>query len=153
MEFDEEGSPYIPFPPPHQSLRLTPPRYADGVNAARIHNDPKVYMNLSGPPFPYTQESWDSWWPIVSKVASDALAEFEDVQAGKRKWVRAGSPVMVIREMKGDGDGELIGDIAIRMQEFLLIKDVAERKRARDENEGFEAGDPRIVWEMGCKSI
>lgn len=151
MEFDKDGSPFIQFPAPHENLRITPPLYSDGPAVAKINNDPRVYMYLSGPPFPYTQESWDEWWPILSKVAAEALAEFKEVQDGKRKWVGAGSPVMAIREMKGDGISEFIGDIAIRKREFLVIKDETERKRARDENEGLEAGDPQIQWEIGCK--
>jgi hypothetical protein len=155
MEFDKNGIPFIPLPTSYQNLRLTLPLYADGPAIIKINNDPSVYMNLAGPPFPYTDQAWEDWWAKISKVAADYLAEVSEVQEGKRKWVGSGSPFMVIRQIDEDGIGEgmFIGDIGIRKRGFLLIKDNEARMQAQDENEGYEAGDPRCQWEIGCECL
>jgi hypothetical protein len=151
MEFDKDGSPFIPFPAPHEDLRLSVSIYTDGEVMQKILNDPRVYTNLLGPPFPYTQKSWDEWWLISSKVSDDSITELQEIQQGKRKWVGAGSPITVIRKMNSDGTGVFIGNIGIRRREFFSIQNEVERKRAKDENDALEAGDPRIVWEIGCE--
>jgi len=35
----------------------------------------------------------------------------------------------------------------------MAVLDEEEKKRLKAENDSFEAGDPRIVWELGCQSF
>jgi len=35
----------------------------------------------------------------------------------------------------------------------MYILNAVERQKQKEENENREAGDPRIIWEMGCKSF
>lgn len=165
MEFDKNNSPFIPLPPPHTDIIVTPPRYTDGDAIIRNFNDPKVYMNLVTPPYPFTRQDWDERFPIIERQAHDALLEWKEAEASRlnavageaegmqRKWVGIGFPVTAIREIDPKTREEtFIGDISIRRREFKVTLDEGERKRARDENFDLEAGDPRIAWDVGCTS-
>lgn len=154
MQLDANNEPFIPLPAPHNNIILTPPRFADADAAIACLNDPTVYMNLSGPPFPYTQENSKEWTSILSKATSDALKEFRAAQGddGKR-WVSQ-IPVSAIREMDADsGEGKFIGEVTIRRRVYESVTDPVERKRLQEENEALKAGDPRIEWAFGCKSV
>jgi len=159
MQFDRHNQPFIRVPHSQSQLILTPPRLTDSEAVFAILNDRRVYMNLLGPPFPYTQRDWDDWFPTISKTAADALSEYTEAekvrQAGNgttQKWVSTGLPVMAIREVSEDtGDMTFLGEINIRRRAFLTVLDEDERKRMKDGNDSFAPGDPRIQWEVGCK--
>lgn len=178
MDISDPLNPFIPFPPSHPNLRLTMPLYTDGKQNMLYHNDPRVYMFLTGPPHPYTAECWEGWWPILSSQSTTALGDLNDVLDGRRdapkqakvgteeesgtgnskprRWVgKAGLPCTVIRDM-GDldenGIGKYLGSIEIRMAAFEEVKDLVERERLVKLNASYEAGDPRIAYEIGCES-
>jgi hypothetical protein len=167
MEFNQNNEPFIR---PHSNLRLMPPRLSDGEAVLHILNDPKTYMNLIGPPFPYTQKDWNGWFPIISKVSKDALAEWREVEEwgraekevrvsrhrsaaeeGGREWMGAGSTVMSIRELdQATLEESFLGEITIKRYRFLTVTNEEER-RAEEENNALRGGDPGIVWEFGCR--
>jgi len=126
-------------------------------------NDPRVYMNLSAPPFPYAQKDWESFFPIVQKSCSDALTEWNDIEESKKEAVKAGReemkrwmsalPINCLREIDLETDEQrFIGNLGIRKAEFLDVKDKEERKRLQEENKSRKAGDPLVQWEVGCES-
>ena len=49
----------IPVPHPSSRIVLAPPRQSDGPYVLAALNDKRVYMNLIGPPYPYTDDDWD----------------------------------------------------------------------------------------------
>jgi len=111
-------------------------------------------MTLQGPPFPYTQQCWDEWYPISAKLSSDALAEYLEAEearkSGEKKWVQTAIPVCSIREVdKATGKEQLIGVCDVRLREFPAVEDEEEKKRVKEINKGYEAGDPRIEREIG----
>ncbi|KAG9046502.1 hypothetical protein FS837_004302, partial [Tulasnella sp. UAMH 9824] len=88
LHYDEEtNEPYLPFPPPFgPRIRLTPPRVYDQCSpnpdapnkieddvAALVkhHNLPEIYMFLTGPPRPYTEEYAKEW---LKKRKAESLA-------------------------------------------------------------------------------
>jgi hypothetical protein len=68
MEFDSNDSPIIRLSAPHTNITITPPRYSDGEAVISMLSDPRVYMNLAGPPYPYAQKEWDEWFPIIERA-------------------------------------------------------------------------------------
>jgi hypothetical protein len=155
MEFDESNTPFLRLPLPHSNIILAIGRDSDGPAIISMLNDPAVYMNLAGPPFPYTQAHFDARFQETSSEIEIALAEFRDIEASRgelngRKWVN-GIPFSVIRKINPQtGKDTLIGDFYIRRNGFIEIENEEDRKRMKDKNDGLEAGDPNIVWETGC---
>jgi len=164
MEFDENNSPFIRLPAPHTNIIITPPCYSDGDAVITVLNDPRVYMNLAGPPFPYAKKDWDERFPMIEKATSDALTEWREVAKSRnemgdgnqleKRWMSRGLPVSAIRDVDPvTGEQKFVGDIGVRRREFMILEDQEERKRLIQENEALEAGDPEIAWEMGCESF
>lgn len=123
------------------------------------HNDPVVYSKLIGTPFPYTQEDAESWFPIIERGCREGLGQYRELLAQREKgeqggWVDAGAPVRSIREVNPEtGEQTFIGDCGIQRGPFREIVDQEEKERLVKENEGWEAGDERIVWEIGSKFL
>jgi len=125
-------------------------------------NDPRVYMNIMTPPFPYALKDWELFFPIIQKLCSDALVEWKELEkcrndateAGKeegKRWM-GNVPVQSLREIDPETkEQKYIGSIGIRRGGFLATRDVVERKRLAAENASRKAGDPLIEWEIGCK--
>ena len=156
MEFDKSNAPFLRLPPPHSNIILAIGRDSDGPAVISMLNDPAVYMNLAGPPFPYTQAHFDAQFKKTSGEIEIVLAEFREVEASRgepnsRKFV-GGIPFTVIREIDPQtGENTFIGDFYIRRNGFVEIENEEDRKRMKDQNDGLEAGDPNIVWETGCQ--
>jgi hypothetical protein len=161
MEFDANNSPFIRLPAPNENIIITPSRYSDGDAVIKLLSDPRVYMNLAGPPYPYGQEEWDGWFPILEKASKDTLAEWLEVEKSRkegghgRKWVTGarGAPVSAIREVDPvTGEQRFIGSIDATRKNWLFYAVTEENKRKQEANDALEAGDPRIQWDLGCKS-
>jgi len=155
MEFTNSNPavPFIRLPPPFENIIITPPRYGDGSTVIEIMANPVVYMNLEGPPFPYTQESWQEWYPIIAKLSSDSLAEYyaaeEARKRGEKRWIKTALPVCMIREVdRATGDEKFLGACDVRFRGVPGVEN-EKRKRMKEINEGYEAGDPRIEREIG----
>ena len=155
MEFDNSNTPFLRLPPPHSNLSLTIGRDSDGPAIISMLNHPAVYMNLAGPPFPYTQEHRDAQFKQMSDEIETALAEFREVEASRgkpngKKWVGK-APFTVIREDDPQaGVDTVLGDFVFRRSGFFEVDNEEDKKRMKDQNDELEAGDPNIVWEVGC---
>lgn len=109
-------------------------------------------MNLAGPPFPYLQEHHDSKVKAMEVETTKALKEFREFENVKKekRWMGA-VPFSVIRETDGESGREtVLGDFVFRRSDFLDVNDEKEREIIKSRNEALEAGDPDIVWEIGC---
>ncbi|KIO33795.1 hypothetical protein M407DRAFT_177909 [Tulasnella calospora MUT 4182] len=186
LHYDEEtNEPYLPLAPPFgPRIRLTPPRLydprptpdsdpdaphnkiEDDVAAlVKHHNLAEIYMFLTGPPRPYTEE-YAKEWLKKRKTESQALIDEMDretssykglVEAGTSvetdtptpRLVLSGCPVRVIRERLDDGTDVFLGDCFLARSHFPEIADLKERERRTEENYTYEKGDPRIVYSFG----
>ncbi|KAK5455197.1 hypothetical protein LTS15_005917 [Exophiala xenobiotica] len=158
------------IPVPHSTSRiiLTPPNIADGRDVVAALNDPRVYMNLNGPPYPYTDEDYLGWYEVIEEAARTSSEEMQTIKrssniasdteqnAGgcQRKWMGRSWWVSAIRELRSERSesGEemkFLGETTVRRSNFLYITDEAERHNKVDENNSLEAGDPKILWEVG----
>ncbi|KAF2501952.1 hypothetical protein BU16DRAFT_426007, partial [Lophium mytilinum] len=151
----------------HDHIILTPPRPTDGPGMIEMHNDPAIYMNLYSPPFPFTQESFEDFYPIMSGTTQKAWEEYLEVVKwreerdravaerkeveGSEKWVSAGLPVTCIRVAKEvvTGEEKMLGDFTIKRRRFAKIQDPEARAKRKAENDALPAGDPAIEWELG----
>lgn len=118
-------------------------------------SDPRVYMNLAGPPYPYAQKEWDEWFPIIQKGSHDALLEWREAEKSRKdggyekRWVK-GAPVIAIRDVDPvNREQKLIGIIGVTRMDFMIKAASDENKRRQEVNEALDAGDPGIVWELG----
>lgn len=161
------------IPVPHQSLKLilTPPRLSDGTAVIASLNDARVHMTLNGPPYPYTEEDWDEWYRIIDGASSAAMEELHAFQGWqetasshlnsatdipKRPWVGKGIWISTIRdvvELDEARKEKFIGEISVQRGSFLHVLDEEEREKRKEENDQFEARDPRISREIGCRYI
>ena len=154
---------------PHPTLKivLTRPRESDGASVIAALNDPRVYLNLNTPPFPYTEKDWADRYAKVSRVSDDNLADLQAIHEQqrilgttqdwqKRKWLGQRQWTSTIRELANGGaepmDGKSLGEIGVQRQSFIHVVDAEERQKMIGKNDKLEPGDPRIVWMVGCKS-
>ncbi|KAB2577929.1 hypothetical protein DBV05_g3431 [Lasiodiplodia theobromae] len=157
------NEPYLQFPSPHVHLRLTPMRHSDGPATIAAMNDPRVYMNILSPPFPYLPQHWDQQFATIDAATRRAREELDAVEAwrkqggsGPKMWVGSGLPFTAIREVvvvegpEGKEEEErFLGRINIRRKDFRTVVDEGERKALKAANDAKVAGDPEIEWEMG----
>ena len=79
MEFDKSNAPFLRLPPPHSNIILAVGRDSDGLAVISMLNDPMVYINLAGPPFPYTQAHFDAQF---KKTSGEIEIVFGRIQRG-----------------------------------------------------------------------
>lgn len=152
MEFDIHNTPYLRLPPPHSSITLKIYRATDAPVLISMLNHPAVYMNLAGPPFPYLQKHHDSKIKELEVDTANALNFLRESKSseGKAKWAST-VPFTVIREVDADtSDETVLGDLVLRRSNFLDVNDEKERESIKSRNDSLEAGNPDIVWEIGC---
>lgn len=144
FRFDSKtGEYYLPLPAPHSNIRLTAPRLAGDPDIQVVHmNDPRVYQNISGPPFPYLREHAEAW---TSGAHAESQRLFEAIERGD-KYID-GCPVRAIREVHEDGSDTLIGDLGV----YREAPDVPWLEEGEKDNYLKPVGDPTIVWLVGCK--
>ncbi|KAJ5612130.1 hypothetical protein N7510_005324 [Penicillium lagena] len=155
--------PYLRLPTPLSNIIITPHRLSqleETVAAqVRLLNDPKIYLNLSGPPYPYLPEHGEEWVKMKCAEAEPVLgtlrAEFENPDTDKQVFDFC--PFNVIREVTeqdpetGDPLKDVIlGDIGVARYPFYEdgydTEKMAEAQRLNNE---LSAGDGRIVWAIG----
>lgn len=155
MEFDNDNIPFLRLPHPHNNKILTVRRDSDGPALISMLNHPDVYMNLAGPPFPYTQSHYDAHTKETSGGVDLALSEFREIEGFRgdqngKKWV-SGVPFAIIREDDPQTEtSTVLGDFIVGRSGFFEVKDEDDKKRMKDQNDRLETGDPNIVWEIGC---
>ncbi|PYH40459.1 GNAT family N-acetyltransferase [Aspergillus saccharolyticus JOP 1030-1] len=155
--------PYLRLPAPLRQIIITPhrPHQLEETIAAKLPllNDPRIYLNLTGSPFPYLREHAEAWMNTQIAAAEPVLqalrTEFETSVQGQRYFGLC--PFTVIREVTEE-DPEtghplkdtLIGDIGIARYQFYEYRQgSAERAEAQRLNGDLPAGDERIVWAIG----
>ncbi|KAJ8066073.1 hypothetical protein OCU04_005165 [Sclerotinia nivalis] len=144
--------------PKHKNIILTRPRTTDAEPTIPAFNHPSVYLNLTGPPFPYVQESFDIFFAeVLDKNVRIAVAELWDAREAEKngegkRWVGA-IPFPSIREVVIDERGKrkelFIGQVEIRRRGFVTVLDEKEKERLVKENLERKTGDPGIEWEIG----
>jgi len=146
LKFDPTtGEYYLPIPSPHSNLRLTPYRPDSDPDFQVLYlNDPRVYQNLCGPPFPYLREHADAWNACAHARSQDL---FEAMGRGD-KYID-GCPLRAIREVQEDGSQIFIGDLNVDRRS----NDVPWRAEDEKDNATKPNGDPTIVWSIGCEFI
>lgn len=144
--------------PHHQNIILTRPRPSDAAPTIPAFNQPAIYLHLTGPPFPYTQESFDAFFhDVLDRKAKIAAAELWDARAaeeqgGPRSWVEA-LPFPSIREVVGVGEAReelFIGQVELRRRGYVTVLGAGEREGLVRRNGERRTGDPGVEWEVGC---
>jgi hypothetical protein len=177
------AEPYIRLPPPLSHIILTPPRLhhaedspftdkddnenekgtpppADISSITTALNDPRVYLNLEGPPYPY----------LDSHAASNIRSGYFETQRilqraavkEEGEWVD-GCPFRDIRDTSISTSNESsgssiahalkIGDFRIARYAFYKFPHGSDQRRdARMRNEALPAGDEAVEWGVGCTS-
>jgi len=158
----------IPVLHPTSRIILTPPNIEDCRDVVAALNDPRVYMNLNGPPYPYTEDDYLGWYRVIEEAARTNSEEMQTIERWwqiaqeaeqnpggcRRKWMGKSWWVSAIREMTSEmsesgEETKFLGEITVRRSSFLFILDEAERQKKIDENNSLEAGDHKILWEVG----
>ncbi|CAD6442165.1 6f35f2f7-e47e-469f-ac4b-9e2603baaaf1 [Sclerotinia trifoliorum] len=144
--------------PKHKNIILTRPRTTDAEPTIPAFNNPSIYLNLTGPPFPYAQESFDSFFTeVLDKNVRIAVAELWDAREAERNkegksWVGA-IPFPSIREVVVDERGRrrelFIGQVEVRRRGFVTVLDGEKREGLVGENLERRVGDEGIEWEIG----
>lgn len=152
--YDEVNQePYLPLPPPHSHIRLTPPRPTDVDAIVSILNDRRIYFHLQGPPFPYEPEHARFWLELIGKGCDNVIAELSALPPPREgeddEFVLSGCPVRILRERKENGEDVYLGDCGIDRNGFPMEVDLEVRKRNARENEEKPVGDPSIIWSFG----
>jgi RimJ/RimL family protein N-acetyltransferase len=146
FKFDSTiGEYYLPIPCHHSNLRLTPYRPDSDGDVQILHlNNPLVYQNISGPPFPFLREHAEEW------NTNELARSLELLNAlGRGEKYVDGCPVRAIREVQEDGSQILIGDIQVGREANEAPWLTEDEKN----NDSKPAGDPTIVWSLGCEFI
>ena len=138
------GEVFLRLLAPHENIIITPPRDSDAADITHILNDPRVYKNLPGPPFPYHLHHAEEWLRTIKERSDKVL---EDLRAGKT--VVDGCPVQHIREVQSDGTDLFLGDLLVRRNDWIEVEDKELREKMTKENSERPVGDPSIVWTLG----
>ncbi|KAJ5624793.1 hypothetical protein N7510_001102 [Penicillium lagena] len=154
---------YLRLAEPLSNIIITPHRLnqlEETIDAkVQLLNDPRIFLKLSGPPYPYLREHEEEWVKTKCEAAEPVLSalrvEFET--SVKEQQFFDLCPFTVIREVTeqdpktGDPLKDiLIGDIGIDRSVFYEHKRGSkERAEAQRLNKELPAGDERIVWGTG----
>lgn len=151
FEYDEERrEPFLRLQGNLSNIIITPPRLSDADAIVQILNDPRVFLTLEGPPFPYKHSSAMEW---LTKVKADTDHVWKSIQNESNKTkLFEGCPVRIIREINQDGFQTYLGDCGIDRWGFPDIKDRVLRDRLEAENEARSLGHPEIIWCIGGQS-
>lgn len=150
---DTTGEPYLRLPHPNENIIITPPRMEDAPFMVPIMNNPRVYMNLTGPPFPFTLQHAEE--RLASRVVESRqiLEDLQKVEEGTPSGPTGlklcdGCPIRSIREVMEDGQQVYIGDIIAGRCKYFHVVDAEEKERLIANNNAKAPGDPDIVFGM-----
>jgi hypothetical protein len=145
------GEPFLRLSAPFSNIIITPPRMSDVEPSVAILNDPKVGTWM-GPPMStqgYSVAKAQKWLARVKEETDAAALELQSTPDGPF----SGCPVRHIREVQEDGSEVFIGDVGLSRSSFTDVLDAEERSRLVAENNARAAGDPDIVWHVGCMTF
>ncbi|KAH8917936.1 hypothetical protein BT69DRAFT_1354325 [Atractiella rhizophila] len=114
----ETEEPFLKLPPPLDNYRLTPWRSdeADIHSNMEILNDKRVYMNLLGPPFPYTIENARFWCSLRTDGTRKLVTYLRETKDWRDIQKISGCPFEVIRysDRPDSAGGKFLGSIDAR---------------------------------------
>jgi hypothetical protein len=147
---------YFRLPVPNNNIIIVSPRLQDAAQLCDVLNDPRVYIWILEPPFPYTMDDAISWL-TKSKAEADAIwRELEQASAecpnDPPKTV-GGCPFSSILEENADGSHTFLGTCGIDRHKYEEVIDVKERARLVHDNSTRPVGDPDIIWRIGCTRL
>jgi hypothetical protein len=138
----------FPMPAPLDHIYISTPSVTlDGAGQYAIMMNPDVSKMLQSGENKYTLASGARWNALQVKWVMGALDELRNGQE-----FLSCMPWRVLR-VKDDSVPEgwrFIGECSISRWTFMEVAQ-PERSRLHKENEAKEAGNPTIVWEIGCK--
>ncbi|KAH8925099.1 hypothetical protein BT69DRAFT_18884 [Atractiella rhizophila] len=119
------NEPFLTLAPPLHNYRLTPWRddEVDVQSNMEILNDKRVYMNLLGPPYPYTEEMAKSWIKQKHECTSRLVKYLQETKGWSEIQKISACPFEVIRYSENieSAGGRLLGCIDAR-PESLNVK-------------------------------
>ncbi|KAL0951675.1 hypothetical protein HGRIS_008354 [Hohenbuehelia grisea] len=135
----------------HPHIVLTPPRLEDAPFIPPLLNDPRVYVWLKGPPYPYQLSDAEAWLAGVKQTADAVIRELEGADPNAEPIIVDACPVRTIRQINADGTDVFLGDICIDRWGFPIILDENARPKDQLVKDNYErkAGDPNIIWTIG----
>jgi len=141
------GEPYLPLPPPHSNIIITPPRADEAEIAARVAllNDLRITRYLNVPFRPYEEHHDRPFLQAGVEVTKSIVKEMEE---NPEKVVKS-SPIWAIRELLEGGEDIYIGQARLRPWIFDNIGNPQLRKTLTEENTKKLTGDPTKVWSFG----
>ncbi|KAJ5692384.1 hypothetical protein N7462_001807 [Penicillium macrosclerotiorum] len=155
--------PYLRLADPFSNIIITPHRLNQLQQTIEakvpLLNDPRIYLNLSGPPYPFLPEHEEEYVKMKCEAGEPVLnalrVEFETLV--KEQQFFDICPFNVIREVTEQDPHTghplkdfLIGDVGVNRYMFYEHKHGSEeRAQAQRLNEELPAGDERIVWGIG----
>lgn len=154
LEWDAaRNEPFLRLPAPLSHFILTPPRPSDAEDMVEPMNDPRVYNGLRSPPWPFTLDHGTvrvaktvSNWNRQLKRLEEVAAQGESASLVTFEFC----PVRCVRDATTEKQ-PLLGDIHLGRAVFEWEVDDEKRKRLVDANEALPAGNPAIVYTIGCK--
>ncbi|BGP39836.1 hypothetical protein JCM10450v2_003806 [Rhodotorula kratochvilovae] len=149
--------PYLPLSSPAPTslpLILTPTRESDIPALLRTLNDPRVGLQLVGPPYPYTPAHAAERLAFNARGTSAAFARLAErarrADAGRDEegqgWIVDGLPLCAIRR---EDTGEWVGNFGVDRWLFEDVPAGEERERATAENNAKCVGDKSVLWTFG----
>ena len=165
--------PYLQLAAPFSDIIITPHRLNEiektSTQLVAILNDPRVYIWLEGPPYPFQLEDGQAWVERNCRETEKVIATLQVEHAGNlhrqeniaqfdtpksfdvcpftcirkvtERDLATGAPLRDI----------VIGDMTIKRHTFHeLPQGSKERAEAQERNGKLPAGDQNIVWGIGC---
>lgn len=108
-------------------------------------NDPAVYPNLIGPPYPYLLKHGQSFVRYYQGECNKVIAAWKEGNFCAQDTV----PFSIIRKVDDTKPYAFVGEIALGRSHFDELVDKEEKERLSDLNSRRQPGDPEIVWGMG----
>jgi len=147
LEIDHDRKePFLRLPDRHSNIILTPPRSTDSDAIVTLLNDPRVYMTLEGPPYPYEHRFAVEW---LERVKSKTDLAWTAIRHSSGNEMFGASPVRILREVNDDGSQTFLGDCGIERWGYPDVENLEERERLVTGNLNRPDGDVGIIWTIG----
>ena len=144
--------PYLRLPIPHSRIILTPPRPTDAAELVPLINHPDVFPWIGGDLAKPQTVDTANWWLDKGRAESKRVLQSLD----SAETIVDGFPLSVLRETgpSGELDGSeiFLGDFTWKRHKGDGLPE-AEKAAYMSKNNERKAGDPEIVWDVGCRLL